>query len=361
MLSTRTRLSRFMSPPAAVISPPARPPLAQLSSAHRSSRALPPSLSPLFIDSLTRSTLPSATLSTQYAPPDLSHPSSAESSPFETVSRPLNLARRSLSSGNLSRATDLVGLEGGSELWRSRRQSAGSPHPNVNPVVAQEADSPNLSDLSWGVAWWPFKVVEPEAAGVDTAESGLTARSILQLFAGTGPVEAATRREARHGPAERAEAALAAGWKQLPLDSGPSSSSQPSSPIVASARHQPSRMLSSTSLRSLPTLSSPVSPPASARPRPPHHGRHYSTGPGTSREQVSGYLDEEDKKTAQVEEENEMDMFDLIRDRYRAPKYPIVFAHGLFGFDTIGPASIKPLQFSYWSVLLSLFTSCFGL
>lgn len=31
-----------------------------------------------------------------------------------------------------------------------------------------------------------------------------------------------------------------------------------------------------------------------------------------------------------------------------SPKYPIVFLHGLFGFNTIGPASIKPLHFSYW-------------
>ncbi|ORY78899.1 Alpha/Beta hydrolase protein [Leucosporidium creatinivorum] len=43
-----------------------------------------------------------------------------------------------------------------------------------------------------------------------------------------------------------------------------------------------------------------------------------------------------------------MDVFSLIKERYRCPKHPIVFCHGLFGFDVIGPAGIKPLQFAYW-------------
>lgn len=43
-----------------------------------------------------------------------------------------------------------------------------------------------------------------------------------------------------------------------------------------------------------------------------------------------------------------MDVFSLVKERYDCPKYPIVFCHGLFGFDMLGPAAIKPLQFSYW-------------
>lgn len=32
----------------------------------------------------------------------------------------------------------------------------------------------------------------------------------------------------------------------------------------------------------------------------------------------------------------------------RTPKYPLVFCHGLLGFDYIGPTSLPPLQISHW-------------
>jgi triacylglycerol lipase len=54
-------------------------------------------------------------------------------------------------------------------------------------------------------------------------------------------------------------------------------------------------------------------------------------------------LGEEDRAdTVQDEQEH-------IRKKYRAPKHPLVFCHGLLGFDsvTIGP-SIAPLQVSHW-------------
>lgn len=43
-----------------------------------------------------------------------------------------------------------------------------------------------------------------------------------------------------------------------------------------------------------------------------------------------------------------MDVFAVMKERYKTPKYPIVFCHGLFGFDYLGPAGITPLRFSYW-------------
>ncbi|ORX36325.1 Alpha/Beta hydrolase protein [Kockovaella imperatae] len=51
----------------------------------------------------------------------------------------------------------------------------------------------------------------------------------------------------------------------------------------------------------------------------------------------------EDDQAATVEEEKEG-----IQKKYRTPKNPIVFCHGLLGFDYIGPASLPPFQVSHW-------------
>lgn len=37
-----------------------------------------------------------------------------------------------------------------------------------------------------------------------------------------------------------------------------------------------------------------------------------------------------------------------IDRKYQSPKNPIVFCHGLLGFDYLGPASLPPLQISHW-------------
>ncbi|KAK0465008.1 Alpha/Beta hydrolase protein [Desarmillaria tabescens] len=62
-----------------------------------------------------------------------------------------------------------------------------------------------------------------------------------------------------------------------------------------------------------------------------------------NKEDVDGMLGEDDRADT-VEEER-----DRIRKKYRSPKNPIVFCHGLLGFDsvTIGPA-IAPLQVTHW-------------
>ncbi|KAM0789059.1 hypothetical protein ACM66B_003122 [Microbotryomycetes sp. NB124-2] len=112
----------------------------------------------------------------------------------------------------------------------------------------------------------------------------------------------------------------------------------------------PMSMFSSMSITN--PFTSQSSTPPTQRPRV---HRHYSTsksddddGPTANRKEVERYLDDEDTKTAKKEDDSHMEVFSMIKERYRCPKYPLVFCHGLFGFDVIGPAGIKPLQFSYW-------------
>lgn len=62
-------------------------------------------------------------------------------------------------------------------------------------------------------------------------------------------------------------------------------------------------------------------------------------------------LSEEDQAdTAEEEQENLQRKceytFAWLIDR--TPKYPLVFCHGLLGFDYIGPTSLPPLQISHW-------------
>ncbi|TRM65945.1 Alpha/Beta hydrolase protein [Schizophyllum amplum] len=62
-----------------------------------------------------------------------------------------------------------------------------------------------------------------------------------------------------------------------------------------------------------------------------------------NKDAVDNMLDERDRgETVQEEQDN-------IRKKYRSPKNPIVFCHGLLGFDsvTIGP-SIAPLEVNHW-------------
>ncbi|WVO20533.1 uncharacterized protein IAS62_001830 [Cryptococcus decagattii] len=38
----------------------------------------------------------------------------------------------------------------------------------------------------------------------------------------------------------------------------------------------------------------------------------------------------------------------IMELEHRSPKHPVVFCHGLLGFDYLGPASMPPLQISHW-------------
>ncbi|EMD41945.1 hypothetical protein CERSUDRAFT_110499 [Gelatoporia subvermispora B] len=69
----------------------------------------------------------------------------------------------------------------------------------------------------------------------------------------------------------------------------------------------------------------------------------FGSNEGMSKEDVDPYLNEEDKAGTSEEQR------DRIRQRYVAPRNPVVFCHGLLGFDTVtlGP-SIAPLQVTHW-------------
>ncbi|KAJ7293400.1 Alpha/Beta hydrolase protein [Mycena rebaudengoi] len=58
---------------------------------------------------------------------------------------------------------------------------------------------------------------------------------------------------------------------------------------------------------------------------------------------VDALLHEEDRADSVQQEQN------ILRSKYRSPKNPVVFCHGLLGFDsvTIGPA-IAPMQVTHW-------------
>ncbi|WRT65552.1 uncharacterized protein IL334_002497 [Kwoniella shivajii] len=57
---------------------------------------------------------------------------------------------------------------------------------------------------------------------------------------------------------------------------------------------------------------------------------------------VDEMMSEEDRADT-VEEEKEK-----LRNKYKSPQNPIVFCHGLLGFDYLGPASVPTLQISHW-------------
>ncbi|RSH94528.1 hypothetical protein EHS25_004332 [Saitozyma podzolica] len=63
---------------------------------------------------------------------------------------------------------------------------------------------------------------------------------------------------------------------------------------------------------------------------------------GSHKSKVDELMSEEDQAET-VEEEKAK-----LRSKYRTPKNPLVFCHGLLGFDYIGPASLPPLQISHW-------------
>jgi hypothetical protein len=55
-------------------------------------------------------------------------------------------------------------------------------------------------------------------------------------------------------------------------------------------------------------------------------------------------VDEADKEAVEEEAEENAEIFSILKDRYRAPKLPIVFCHGLFGEDSL--PSLSPSPFS---------------
>lgn len=283
----RIRFPRFMSTDPATATSPSLPPLARLPPLFR-----PPLPIPLYLDSLTRATLPASSLSAHHnRHPYLSKPTPARLTPealLATVtssSITSDVTRRSLSIGSLKKVVlkhEDEFLHDGGVLTRSREESD------------------DVDGMSWG-DWWPFSIrSEVETLEVNTDGS----RSLLDSYAGDpGDTDTeVTRTSPKVSPT-------------LPF------SSIFSAPLAF-------------------TLGSDYYSTSN-----PIHRRYSSA---TRKPVDKEYLDEEDTEAANLEEANDLDVYELIKERYRCPRFPIVFAHGLFGFDTIGHASLKPLQISYW-------------
>lgn len=70
--------------------------------------------------------------------------------------------------------------------------------------------------------------------------------------------------------------------------------------------------------------------------------KNWLPGTSVSKEHVDSILSEADQQ-ATAEEEQEH-----ISKKYETPTNPLVFCHGLLGFDVLGPRNIAPMQISYW-------------
>ncbi|KAK1228667.1 lipase 2 [Marasmius sp. AFHP31] len=151
-------------------------------------------------------------------------------------------------------------------------------------------------------------------------------------------------------------ASLTAAHYQYPVSRSPSPrsfTSLPSTPIKPPSHSPPTRT-------SLDTLRSVSRRDSTFRSRS-DHARSVSTASLASdddrtdsntswwwfqsgnKDNVDNLLDESDRAdTVQEEQDN-------IRKNYRSPRNPVVFCHGLLGFDsvTIGP-SIAPLEVTHW-------------
>lgn len=304
----------------------------------------------------------------------------------------------------------LLERENGSRRTSFSATRRGSTAPTSGPLPPIEDDAdqkPGLDQLSWGTKWWPFSVVEPtdtkgkgkavelddDGAGLEArasldaeADPHASARGFMSLFGGQGAVtHAQAQREAARAQ-DKAEAqlleadleSLTSAATSININDTPSryreadegsplGSTAPSSRRQSSDSPRKATSFLSTSMFSSASSRAPaldptsllssfsLSNPFASTPTPPRHARTYSSSskndddaPTAKRSEVERFLDEEDSKMAKEEDDHHMDVFSLIKDRYRCPKHPVVFCHGLFGFDVIGPAGIKPLQFAYW-------------
>lgn len=79
--------------------------------------------------------------------------------------------------------------------------------------------------------------------------------------------------------------------------------------------------------------SSKSSPRNSARPFSISRSaaKQRDDGPDTKASEAKKMVDPEDRETIKEEEQVDLDTFTLLKDKYRTPKLPIVFCHGLFG------------------------------
>lgn len=418
--------------------PIAKPPLARLSSV---SPHLSPS-SPLLLESLTRSTLPSATLTASHASwVDLSRPTGPATSPPKSLlastsasptspnslgkdvkqssERPtLQFRKRSASVGSLKALIERdrsgsAGTEAAAAAPRRRSSQLERPSALVeedSPSSSPKKGGPDVSQLSWG-KWWPFAVVDPADAESQSPPPPPTkndsTESFLSLFAGKKAVQEAQSHHLAREEQDRLEAELlnasleeldisagsfaleadevsreisAADARGKPLprtpaagETGKSSSSflpampslpnlfassgprDTSAPAPSSDRSSPSQSSSKAANGDGPSLLSSFAVPnpftsspaaffpsiGSSKSSPRNSARPFSTsraaskqkadGPDTKASEAKKMVDPEDRETIKEEEQVDLETFTLLKDKYRTPKLPIVFCHGLFG------------------------------
>ncbi|KAM5530320.1 hypothetical protein V8D89_016021 [Ganoderma adspersum] len=121
----------------------------------------------------------------------------------------------------------------------------------------------------------------------------------------------------------------------------------PHSPSPVHLNSSPPSRTSLESLRSIHERSRSIHTTVPAQgfnfPQLPNLRNWFSSDEASDKENLNPMLSDEDRgETPAAEREN-------IRRKYVAPKNPIVFCHGLMGFDTVtfGPA-IAPLQIQHW-------------
>ncbi|GAA5829805.1 hypothetical protein JCM11251_007885 [Rhodosporidiobolus azoricus] len=133
-------------------------------------------------------------------------------------------------------------------------------------------------------------------------------------------------------------------FSSAPFSTFSSTSSSPptDAPRPPSLAH--TRSFSSTSLSRRRSTGSASAPSQSAS----NDRGENDDGQSPSKREVKGMVSDADKQAIEQGYEENDDMYSVLKDKYKAPRLPVVFCHGLFGFDYIGPQGLKPLRVSYW-------------
>ncbi|SGY12506.1 BQ5605_C011g06527 [Microbotryum silenes-dioicae] len=265
------------------------------------------------------------------------------------------------------------------------RSSQSVPTRQEQDQQQQQSDDAkgDMNALRWGHWWWPFSVVGPSAPTPITSTATLKpdleseeqrqqqqTRSFLSYFAGRPAVDEIAQQHLSQkraddlerdmldlAPDELATVARSVGisgrarriYREADEDS-PKGATTPASQGPDRPRSFISNALDGhASLLSSFSISNPFGPRAT---------RTFSTSSFASDAQtrrkmrhdedednIEPMLNQEDQEAV---DDSHMDIYTVLKESYRCPEHPIVFCHGLFGFDMLGPTSIKPLRFSYW-------------
>ncbi|KAI9461182.1 Alpha/Beta hydrolase protein [Russula earlei] len=240
--------------------------------------------------------------------------------------------------------------------------SQRSPHRSPHPVLRWFGDITNASTASDPPVEFPSSPISPPASPMESLREALTSRlptpslSTLKLPPKAVPPPmplSGSRSFLRNLPrVTLPSASLSIPAPAVRPFNPPVDTQSPGAPIFL--QHSPPERSSLDALRSLRDRVGG----SSARPTRRHAQASFyspkaffSTSatpnwwriPNDNKENIDALLSDEDR-AASVEEERSR-----IRKKYLSPKCPIVFCHGLLGFDsvTIGPA-IAPLEVTHW-------------